>query len=49
MSEKSIATNGWIGGRLVNNGKAWAEIENYLPLEDNVLDGFTFDILFKNC
>ena len=48
LHDYNYATNGWLNGRLVNNGKAWAEIENYLPLEDNVLDGFTFDILFKN-
>lgn len=48
LHDYNYATNGWIDGRLVNNGKAWAEIENYLPLTDNVIDGFTFDILFKN-
>ena len=48
LHDYNYATNGWLNGRLVNNGKAWAEIENYLPLENNVLDGFTFDILFKN-
>ena len=48
LHDYNFATNGWIDGRLVNNGKAWAEIVNYLPLETNVLEGFTFDILFKN-
>ena len=48
LHDYNYATNGWLNGRLVNNGKSWAEIENFKPLEDNVLDGFTFDILFKN-
>ena len=48
LHDFNYATNGWLNGRLVNNGKSWAEIENFKPLEDNVLDGFTFDILFKN-
>ena len=48
LHDYNFATNGWLNGRLVNNGKAWAEIINYLPLENNVLEGFTFDILFKN-
>ena len=48
LHDYNFATNGWIDGRLVNNGKAWAEIENFLPLESNVIEGFTFDILFKN-
>ena len=48
LHDYNYATNGWIDGRLVNNGKAWAEIDGILPLQDNVLEGFTFDILFKN-
>ena len=48
LHDYNYATNGWIDGRLVNNGKAWAEIDGILPLADNVLEGFTFDILFKN-
>ena len=48
LHDYNFATNGWIGGRLVNNGKAWAEIDGILPLANNVLEGFTFDILFKN-
>ena len=48
LHDYNYATNGWIDGRLVNNGKAWAEIENYLPLAENAINGFTFDILFKN-
>ena len=48
LHDYNYATNGWINGRLVNNGKAWAEIDGILPLANNVLEGFTFDILFKN-
>ena len=48
LHDYNYATNGWIYGRLVNNGKAWAEIDGILPLANNVLEGFTFDILFKN-
>ena len=48
LHDYNYATNGWIDGRLVNNGKAWAEIDGILPLANNVLEGFTFDILFKN-
>ena len=48
LHDYNYATNGWINGRLVNNGKAWAEIDGLLPLQNNVLEGFTFDILFKN-
>ena len=48
LHDYNFATNGWIDGRLVNNGKAWAEIDGILPLANNVLEGFTFDILFKN-
>ena len=44
----NFSTNGWIDGRLVSNGGAWAEMVDYLPLEDNVTGGFTFDILFNN-
>ena len=48
LHDYNYATNGWINGRLVSNGKAWAEIVDYLPLEDNAINGFTFDILFKS-
>lgn len=48
LHDYNFATNGWINGRLVSNGRAWAEIEDYLPLQDNAINGFTFDILFKS-
>lgn len=48
LHDYNYATNGWIDGRLVSNGKAWAEMIDYLPLEDDVLGGFTFDILFTS-
>lgn len=48
LHDYNYATNGWIDGRLVSNGKAWAEMIDYLPLEDDVLGGFTFDILFSS-
>ena len=48
LHDYNYATNGWIDGRLVSNGGAWAEIIDYLPLEDNAADGFTFDILFSS-
>lgn len=48
LHDYNYASNGWIDGRLVNNGVSWAEIENYLPLEDNAESGFTFDIQFES-
>lgn len=48
LHDYNYASNGWIDGRLVNNGVSWAEIENYLPLEDNAENGFTFDIQFES-
>lgn len=48
LHDYNYASNGWIDGRLVNNGVSWAEIENYLPLEDNAEGGFTFDIQFES-
>jgi surface protein len=48
LHDYNFATNGWIDGRLVSNGKAWGQIENYLPLVNNVEEGFTFDILFTS-
>lgn len=48
LHDYNYSTNGWIDGRLVNNGVSWAEIENYLPLEDNAESGFTFDIQFES-
>ena len=48
LHDYNYATNGWIDGRLVSNGGAWAEVVDYLPLVDNVEGGFTFDILFTN-
>lgn len=48
LHDYNYATNGWIDGGLVSNGRAWAEIEDYLPLKDNALSGFTFDILFMS-
>lgn len=48
LHDYNYATNGWIDGRLVNNGVSWAEMENYLPLEDNAVNGFTFDISFTS-
>lgn len=39
-------TNGWINGRLVSNGTAWAEIDMY-PFEDNCTTGFTLDISYS--
>lgn len=44
----NFSSNGWIDGRLVSNGRAWAEMVDYLPFEDNVEDGFTFDILYSS-
>ena len=48
LHDYNYSTNGWIDGRLVNNGVSWAEIENYIPLEDNAESGFTFDISFES-
>ena len=48
LHDYNYATNGWINGRLVSNGRAWAEIVDYLPLEDNAINGLTFNILFKS-
>lgn len=48
LHDYNYSTNGWIDGRLVNNGISWAEIENFIPLEDNVPNGFTFDIQFES-
>ena len=48
LHDYNFATNGWIDGRLVSNGGAWAEVVDYLPLVDNAESGFTFDILFSN-
>ena len=48
LHDYNYATNGWIDGRLVSNGKAWAEMVDYLPLEDDAINGFTFDILFRS-
>lgn len=48
LHDYNYSTNGWINGRLVNNGISWAEIENYLPLEDNAPNGFTFEIQFTS-
>jgi surface protein len=48
LHDYNFSSNGWIDGRLVSNGKAWAEMIDYLPLEDNVEGGFTFDILYSS-
>ena len=48
LHDYNYSTNGWINGKLVNNGISWAEIENYLPLEDNAPNGFTFEIQFNS-
>ena len=48
LHDYNYATNGWIDGRLVSNGKAYAVMENYIPLSDNIETGFTFDILFSS-
>lgn len=48
LHDYNYSTNGWIDGRLVNNGVSWAEIENYIPLENNAESGFTFDISFES-
>lgn len=48
LHDYNYSTNGWINGYLVNNGISWAEIENYIPLEDNAPNGFTFEIQFKS-
>ena len=48
LHDYNYSTNGWINGKLVNNGISWAEIENYIPLEDNAPNGFTFEIQFSS-
>lgn len=48
LHDYNYSTNGWIDGKLVNNGISWAEIEGIIPLEDNVPNGFTFDIQFES-
>lgn len=48
LHDYNYSTNGWIDGRLVNNGISWAEVKNFLPLEDNVPNGFTFEIQFES-
>ena len=48
LHDYNFSSNGWMDGRLVSNGKAWAEMIDYLPLEDNVESGFTFDILYSS-
>lgn len=48
LHDYNYETNGWIDGRLVSNGGAWAEMVDYIPLADNVEGGFTFDILFTS-
>ena len=40
-------TNGWIDGKLVSNGTAYAEID-LTPFADNCTTGFTFDISYSS-
>lgn len=46
LHDYNYNTNGWINGRLVSNGTAWAEID-MCPFEDNVTGGFTLDISYS--
>ena len=48
LHDYDYSTNGWINGTLRSTGNAWAEMCDYLPLEDNVPNGFSLEILFKS-
>ena len=48
LHDYDYSTNGWVNGTLRSTGNAWAEMCDYLPLEDNVPNGFSLEILFKS-